>query len=230
MHGVRVLLLVSAMLFGGWTECQADGITVTNWSYTQPTKVYRAYYTALKDNNYSIEFPTYQGSYTYGVLAYGMPVYVYVEDEDKYNYFQVQLSVNGDNYINTNGYIGMTYDNWYSFGTFSYDTQTYDNIFFKNGYNQNPPNNYYIFGVTWNSNPGKVNCWLSWEFVWLGAYEFNEYVVFFVQDNTTKEIVFSQGLQVGDPPLSPVPLPGTALLLGSGLAGLAMVRRWRSRR
>jgi len=143
---------------GGWAECQADWITVTDWSYAEPQKKYRVVYTALEDNNYSITFSNYEGSYTYGVLAYGIPVIdgnnIYYKD------FQFRLSAKGDNYINTTGGYNNNYSNYFSYAPSSYDYQSYNNIMFKNGYNQYPPNNYYIFGVTWNSNPGEVKCWL----------------------------------------------------------------------
>ena len=75
-------------------------------------------------------------------------------------------------------------------------------------------------------NPGAPFSF-DWAFLGNDFSPWNDFALFYLKDQTSGAIVFSEGLaQIG----SPVPIPSSALLLGSGLLGLLGLARKGKRR
>jgi len=75
-------------------------------------------------------------------------------------------------------------------------------------------------------NPGAPFSF-DWAFLGNDFNPWNDFALFYLKDQTSGAIVFSEGLaQIG----SPVPIPSSALLLGSGLLGLLGLARKGKRR
>lgn len=164
-------------------------------------------------------------SYLYGILVYSKEIYNFVSffsgsDLNEYDYT-----------------IKNIHENIYNYSPSSIDIDPSNILIFNNANGVAPEflpdGQFTIFGATWDSpSTFPVSFYLYWEAINLTI---EDYAVFFVQDSAGN-IVYSKGFQAGSLPVNPpdnppvVPLPGTALLLGSGLMALAFLSRRLRRR
>ncbi len=220
MRFAKVLLLASALLLGGWSESHAEAMSVMNWDYYAPFTSEGSYF---YQHNFSYNGELSLGKYTLGII--------YFTNDNNNNVFGILN--NNISYQKNNAIDFLQEYNGNMVTFFYYESYMLTQPQFVNAYKNVLTDSYLSFGAYWNYEHNGSTLSLSvpvlfgWDISDIAGPPYDYYAVFYIQDSTGN-MVYSQGLQVGNPPA--VPLPGTALLLGSGLAGLALISRRLRRR